>query len=429
MPSGNRPQLPVDISNAAIQPASYGDDKSLHEALAWVRQHVPLGLAQADGYDPVWLVSKHKDIRFIESKPELFSSAQHNPILSDQANESMLREATGGTYRSLETLTYMDAPEHTAIRNVSAGWFTAATMQSLEASIRADAKTAVDNLLSFDSECDFVTDFALHFPLRVVMTLLGVPREDEPFMLKLTQEFFGTTDPTEQRGDLLDDPLAAAKQWQAAVADFNAFFMDLTEERRKSPRDDLLSQIANYKIDGEYLSNELANGYYVAIATAGHDTTSSSVAGGMHGLIETSGQWALAKASADETSGLVNEAIRWTSPVKHFMRVATQDTEIDGIEILKGDRFFLSYPSANRDEAVFDRPFDFDCTRRPNPHIGFGFGPHICLGQRLAKFEMEILFQELLPRLQSIETTGAVERVKTNFVGGIKSMPVRFTKA
>jgi cytochrome P450 len=429
MPELNRPEIPKEIANAAILPSSYLDEVDVHKAFTWIRNNEPLGIAQADGYDPLWFVSKLKDIRFIESKPAIFSSAQHNPILSDQANEEMLREATQGTYRSLQTLTFMDPPEHTGVRGISAGWFTPQKMKDLEESIRADARLSVDHLLSFDGECDFVKDFALHYPLRVVMTLLGVPREDEPFMLKLTQEFFGGNDPSEQREELLNDPLAAAKQWQAAVNDFYGYFNQLSADRRKSPKNDLLSQIANYQVDGEYLSDDLANGYYVAIATAGHDTTSSSVGGGMHALIENNEQFLLAQQSSADTSGLVAESVRWTSPVKHFMRVATQDTELNGVNILKGDRFFLSYPSANRDEDIFVDPFKFDASRKPNPHLGFGFGPHICLGQHLARFEMQILFQELLPTLKSIELSAPIERVKTNFVGGIKSMPVRFVKA
>lgn len=428
MSNVNRPRVPKDIANAAILPTSYADEAAVHSAFSWLRANVPLGLAEADGYDPVWFVSKLKDIRYIESKPDIFSSAKHNPILGDKQNEEALRVATNGTYRSIDTLTFMDPPEHTSVRGVSAGWFTPAKLETLRASIRADAKAAVDNLLSFDGECDFLKDFALNYPLRVVMTLLGVPREDEPFMLKLTQEFFGTMDPDEQRGDLVNDPLAAAKQWQQIVDDMNNFFCDLSEDRRKNPRDDLLSAIANYQVDGEYLSDGVANGYYIAIATAGHDTTSSSTAGGIHGLIETN-QYDRARAGVENAAALVGESVRWTSPVKHFMRVAAQDTELNGVEIREGDRFFLSYPSANRDEDAFVDPFSFECFRTPNSHVGFGFGPHICLGQRLAKLEMEILFQELLPRVKKIELGGPIKRLQTNFVGGITQMPVRFEKA
>ena len=424
-----RPELPREIANGIILPDGYADESRLHQNLTWVRSHMPLALATAEGHDPVWFVSKHADVRTIEADPELFSSALHNPILGDQQNEAFLRELTGGTYRTLSSLTYMDPPEHTLVRNASAQWFSQTRLNVLEAQIRQEARSAVAGLLDHDGECDFVRDFALNYPLRVVMTIFGVPREDEPLMLKLTQDFFGTSDPDEQRSEVSGDPLAAAKQWQSTLEDFFSYFRNLTVDRRKQPREDLLSAIANYRIDGEFLSDEVANGYYVAIATAGHDTTSSSIAGGMEGLVAYPDEFLLARTGAQDTSGLTSEAIRWTSPVKHFMRVATRDTTLRGEEIRRGDRLFLSYPSANRDEEVFQDPFRFSITRRPNPHIAFGFGPHICLGQRLARFEMEILFQELLPHLKSVALLAPPERVRTNFVGGIKSMPIRFEKS
>jgi len=423
-----RQTLPEAVAAGVILPDAYTDEARLHETFDWVRSHAPLALAKAPGFDPVWFVSRYADIRTVESDPRRYSSAQHNPILGDQQNEGFLAEMTGGTYRTLSTLTFMDPPEHTGVKAVSAEWFTPQKLKGLEQQIRAHARAAVDELLSFDGECDFVKDFALLYPLRVIMTLLGVPREHEALMLKLTQEFFGTSDPEEQRSELSGDPVAAAKQWNSTIADLFDFFGRLTAARRDEPCDDLISTIANYREDGAYLSDEVINGYYVAIATAGHDTTSSSLAGGVHALIDHPQQYALARAAGADMAGLVAESIRWTSPVKHFMRVATEDAELSGQQILAGDRFFLSYPCANRDEQVFPHAAVFDITRRPNPHIGFGFGPHLCLGQRLARLEMEILFAELIPNLRHIELAGPVIRTKTNFVGGIKSMPVRFTK-
>ena len=260
------------------------------------------------------------------------------------------------------------------------------------------------------------------------MTLFGVPPEDEPRMLRLTQEFFGVHDPEEQRPEMAADPAVGAKMWAAALEDFYAYFDDLSAKRRAQPTDDLLSLIANSEVNGKPIPREEANGYYVAIATAGHDTTSSSTAGGVHGMIAFPENFEKVKADPSLIPGLVDEAIRWTSPVKHFMRNATADTEVRGQAIRAMDRLMMCYPSGNRDEEVFADPDRFDITRSPNKHIAFGFGPHMCLGQHLAKLEMRVLFQELLPHLKSVELAGPPRMVETNFVGGYKSLPIRFKK-
>lgn len=271
-------------------------------------------------------------------------------------------------------------------------------------------------------------DFALHYPLRVIMTLLGVPREDEPRMLKLTQEFFGVHDPEEQRPEMVADPVAAAKMWYASLQDFYAYFDVLSEERRQNPREDIMSLVANAQVNGAPIPRDVANGYYVAIATAGHDTTSSSTAAGLHGLILNPDQFADVKADLSLVGGLVDEAVRWGCPVKHFMRNAVADTEVSGQPIRAMERLMMCYPSGCRDEAVFADADSFDMRRSPNPHMGFGFGPHMCLGQHLAKLEMSVLFEELLPHLASVELAGDPRFVETNFVGGYKSMPIRFRK-
>ncbi|MFP5433904.1 MAG: cytochrome P450, partial [Alphaproteobacteria bacterium] len=210
--------------------------------------------------------------------------------------------------------------------------------------------------------------------------------------------------------------------------DFYTYFDKLSAARRERPTDDLLSLIANSRINGAPIPRDEANGYYVAIATAGHDTTSSSTAGGLHGMMVYPENWAKVKADPSLIPGLVDEAIRWTSPVKHFMRNATADTQVRGMDIRAMERLMICYPSGNRDEAVFDDADRFDITRSPNPHIAFGFGPHMCLGQHLAKLEMRILFEELLPHLSSVEMAGDPRMVETNFVGGYKALPIRFTK-
>ena len=423
-----RPIIPDDIARIVIAPKSYTDDATIYGAFRWLREHMPLGIAQVPGYDPVWVVTKHADIKEVERNGRLFHNADHNPILVDQASDAFTRDINGGSIRILSSLTDMDPPEHASYRTLTSNWFLPGKISKLEDQIRVLARQSVHNLLSFDGECDFVRDFALHYPLRVIMTLFGVPPEDEPRMLKLTQEFFGVHDPEEQRPEMAADPVVAAKQWAASIEDFYTYFDKLSADRRERPTDDLLSLIANSRINGAPIPRDEANGYYVAIATAGHDTTSSSTAGGLHGMMVYPENWAKVKADPSLIPGLVDEAIRWTSPVKHFMRNATADTQVRGMDIRAMERLMICYPSGNRDEAVFDDADRFDITRSPNPHIAFGFGPHMCLGQHLAKLEMRILFEELLPHLSSVEMAGDPRMVETNFVGGYKALPIRFTK-
>ena len=425
----SRPIIPQHVAETVIAAKSYADDAVIYDAFKWLRENMPLGVAEVEGFDPMWIVTRHADIREVEKNAKLFHNADFNPVLNDRASDDFTREMTGGSVSGLASLTYMDPPVHQQYRMLTANWFLPGKIGKLEDQIRGLAKQSVEHFLSFDGECDFVRDFALHYPLRVIMTLFGVPPEDEPKMLKLTQEFFGGHDPEEQRDEMKDDPVAAAKMWAAALEDFFQYFDALAEKRRAEPQDDLLTLIANSRINGAPIGRDEANGYFVAIATAGHDTTSSSVTGGMHGMIEFPENFEKVKADPAMIPGLVDEAIRWTSPVKHFMRNATQDVEVGGQLIRSMDRLMMCYPSGNRDEAVFDDPDRFDITRSPNKHIAFGFGPHMCLGQHLAKLEMRILFEELMPHIASIELAGPPKLVEANFVGGYKSLPVRFRKA
>lgn len=426
--SESRPVIPADIARTVISPKSYIDDAVIYEAFAWLRANMPLGIAEVEGFDPLWIVTKHADIREIERNGKLFHNADFNPVLNDRASDEFTLSINNGSPRIISSLTYMDGKEHAAYRGITSNWFMPARVRQLEDQIRELAKQSVENMLSFDGECDFVRDFALHYPLRVIMTLFGVPPEDEPRMLKLTQEFFGGHDPEEQRPEMVEDPLAAAKMWAATLEDFYTYFDRISAERRANPTDDLLSLIANSHVNNIPIPRAEANGYYVAIATAGHDTTSSSTAGGMHGMIAFPENFARVKADPALIPGLVDEAIRWTSPVKHFMRNATADTVVRGKHIRAMDRLMICYPSGNRDEDEFDDPDRFDILRSPNRHVAFGFGPHMCLGQHLAKLEMRILFEELLPHLASVELAGPPRLVETNFVGGYKSLPIRFKK-
>jgi cytochrome P450 len=256
-----------------------------------------------------------------------------------------------------------------------------------------------------------------------------VPEEDEAYTLSLTHRLFGGPADQDTPSDGPPSMDAAARAWRSALEDFHVYFRALAKKRRAAPKDDLISLIANTKIEGEDIREDYELDYYVAVATAGHDTTTSSTAAGVLGMLRFPDQFAALKADPSLTPGFVDEAIRWAAPIKHFMRTAMEDAEVRGQQIREGDRLFLSYPSANRDTDQFDDPDTFDIRRSPNQHLSFGNGPHMCIGQHLAKLDMRILFDVLMPRLASIELAGEPRYALTNFIGGLNSLPIRFKAA
>ncbi|GAA1677343.1 cytochrome P450 [Citricoccus zhacaiensis] len=425
--------VPDHIARQIVTPEGHRDDEAVFEAYRWLRDNAPLAKVEVDGYDPVWLVTKHVDIMEIERQPQIFSNAggenkgSHNPILGTKAEEEFTKSLTGGTLRVLENVTYLDPPEHTMVRDIATEWFRPASLKKWEDQIRDLAREAIDlRLSSGTNELDFVKDFSVYYPLHVIMTLFGVPAEDEPRMMALTQDFFGTADPDAQRDDVEAlSPTAAAEQWAATIQDFYRYFDSLVDECRVNPRDDLASIIANAKQpDGEYFPREIAYGWFIAIATAGHDTTSSTLASCLEALAEHPEQLAAVQADPSRIPDLVNEALRWASPVKQFTRQALEPYELRGQRIEPGDRLLTLYQSANRDEEVFGDPYDFRYDRRPNKHIAFGYGPHMCIGQHLAKMELRVMLEELLPRISSLQLAGERKVVQTNFVGGLKNRPM-----
>jgi cytochrome P450 len=352
-----------------------------------------------------WLVSKHADLTEVERQPEVFTAGggnnpgSHNPILTNIAGDEFTKSLLGGSLRILEALPYLDAPEHTVAKDVIAVSFRPMNLRKLEDEIRELAKASVDGLAEMGGdEIDAVGDFALAYPLRAVMTLVGIPPQEYPRMLRLTQEFFGTADPETRRADVEElSPEAAAQQWAATIQEFFAYFDVIVEDRRANPGDDLATLVSCARQpDGEYFPKSTCHARFIEFATAGHDTTSATIAGTLQLLAQRPDVLARVKADLTLVPNFVNESMRWVSPVKHFMRLALSDYRMRGQTIKAGDRLMLLWQSGNRDEEVFDHPDDFDIDRRPNKQIGFGYGAHTC-GQHLAKLELKVLWEELLP--------------------------------
>ncbi|MFZ0227156.1 MAG: cytochrome P450, partial [Mycobacterium sp.] len=319
----------------------------------------------------------------------------------------------------LRTLIHMDDPQHRVVRAIGADWFRPKAMRALKIRVDELAKIYVDKMMAAGDTCDFVQEVAVNYPLYVIMSLLGLPESDFSRMLTLTQEMFGGDDAEFRRGTTLDEQLQV-------LLEFFGYFSSLTASRRAHPTEDLASAIANARIDGEPLSDVDTASYYVIVASAGHDTTSATIAGGMQALIENPDQRERLRDNLDLMPLAAEEMIRWATPVKEFMRTATADTTVRGVPIAEGDAVYLSYVSANHDEEVFDDPFRFDVGRDPNKHLAFGYGVHFCLGAALARMEVNSFFTELVPRLKSIELNGNPELIATTFVGGLKHLPIRY---
>jgi cytochrome P450 len=399
-------------------PTAYADDDRLHAALTELRANNPVAWVDNRPYRPFWAITKHADIMAIERNNDLFLS-EPRPLLSTAAADDLAKEQLeAGT--GLRTLIHMDDPHHRKVRKIGADWFRPKAMRDLQVRVDELARRYVDKMADIGPECDFVTDVAVDFPLYVIMSLLGLPESDFARMHALTQEMFGGDDDEYKRdGGSLEDQLAV-------LLDFFAYFSKLTAARREQPTDDLASAIANGTIDGEPLSDVDTASYYVIVASAGHDTTKDAISGGMRALIDNPGELQRLRSDPSLMPTAVEEMIRWSTPVKEFMRTAARDTTVRGVEIAAGESVYLAYVSGNRDEEVFTDPFRFDVGRDPNKHVAFGYGVHFCLGAALARMEMNSLFTELIPRLESIELAGPPELSATTFVGGLKHLPIRY---
>ncbi|MEO1044241.1 MAG: cytochrome P450 [Pseudomonadota bacterium] len=423
------PTIPEEHAEAVLLPETYADWGSALDHFDWLRENMPVGrvVASDNSFDPFWLVTRYDDVMRISKDNAGFLNNPRPVVFASKKMTEFSRKATGSNML-VDSLVVFDAPVHMKYRKLTQQWFMPKNLGTLEAEITALAKRTVDRLVEKGPEVDFVKQVAAPYPLHVVMQILGVPEEDEERMLFLTQQMFGGQDE-----DLSGSGMANMTEEQiiqivsGSVTAFEAYFAQVTAAKRANPTDDVASVIANAKVDGEPLGDREMAGYYIIVATAGHDTTSASTAGAMQALAQDPEQWARVREDRSLLPGIVEEAIRWTTPVQHFMRTAAEDCEIGGVPIAKGDWLMINYVAANHDPAVFDDPRSFDAARSPNRHLAFGAGAHQCLGLHLARLEMRILFNELLDRIETLELAGKPQRAKSIFVGGLKTLPLKIT--
>ena len=391
-----------------------------HEAFAWLRANEPVhwnegrpgrtimpGLVEPDqrGF---WVLTRYADVVAVSKDEELFSSERGTALNADVPERDLL------VFR--QQLIHMDPPRHTKLRKLLNKGFTPRMTSKLEPHVRELARGIVDKVAP-KGECDFVTEVAAELPLLVLAELLGVPSDDRWKLFDWSNRMIGLEDP--EYGSPIDAQQALMELFQYAAA--------LGNQRRADPQDDITSVLVHAEVDGEKLTPTEFNMFFFLLVVAGNETTRNAISGGTQALCEYPDE---KQRLLDQPALLergVEEIVRWVSPVMQFRRTATRDTEIAGQPIRENDKVVMYYGSANRDETVFERADRFDVGRHPNPHVGFGIGVHFCMGASLARLEMRCLFEELFRRIPDIEQTAPASRLRSNFINGIKSMPVRFT--
>ncbi|MEU9833046.1 cytochrome P450 [Streptosporangium sp. NPDC048047] len=387
----------------------YAREGAPHDQFAWLRANDPVH--RHGGGDPgwpdFWAVTRHADVVQVSRRPDLFSSSRKLALFDEMPEEQ--RE-----FQRLMMLN-QDPPEHTRRRSLVNRGFTPRVIGALEQHIRDICHALVDEAKGRPS-VDFVRDIAAPLPLYVICELLGAPVEDRDKLFSWSNQMIGAEDP-----DYAADPA----EGRDAAAEVYAYANRLAAERREDPRDDIITRLLRPDDDGEVLDENEFDLFVLLLVVAGNETTRNAASGGMLALFEHPEQWRRLVADPSLAGTAADEIVRWVSPVNLFRRTATADTVIGEQEVREGDKVVVFYTSANRDEDVFADPGTFDIGRTPNPHIGFGGGgAHFCLGNHLAKLELRVLFEVLAERLPNLAQAGPARRLRSNFINGIKDLPV-----
>ena len=401
-----------------ITPEAFADMDEWHRVVAELRRDAPVVRVEKDGWTPFWAITRHADVFEVSRRSDLYWNTEYSAPGPDITYQML--QALG--FELPRTLVHLHGAVHDKYRKVTNDWFKPAAVKQLQPMIDRIADEYVDKLVELGGECDFAQDLAVPFTIHVIMSIYGVPESDEQLMLELTQGLFGAGDP-EYLGDF-SDPAALVMQ---TIGKFQDYFDALTEDRRKNPTGDLATVLANGTVDGAPLGETELLWYYIIVATAGHDTTSFALSGGLEQLLRHPDQLQALRDDPELALNATEEIIRWTSPVRSFLRWTQEDTELSGVRIPKGDAVLTSYPSANRDEDVFVDPMRFDI-RRPDADkmLSFGLGMHYCLGAQVARREVRTLLMKVLERTRSIELAGEPEWSATHFVSGVKHLPIRY---
>jgi len=403
----------VDLSQINLLSPDSFIERVPHEWFTYLRHHAPIYRHPEPAGGPgFWVVTRYDDVVEINRDGAAFSSEQSRGgvVALDDIGAADQLSAEG---RMMLT---MDAPDHTRYRSLVNRGFTPRMINMLHAPIRAMVTQILDRALE-KGDCDFVTDIASELPLQVIAQMLGVPFEDRHKLFEWTNRMIGSEDPE----------YAVSKELvQNAAIEMYMYSNELATQRRTEPRDDIVTALLNADVNGDQLSEMDFNIFFLLLAVAGNETTRNALSHGMHALIDHPDQYRMLVENPTLVPSATEEILRWASPVMYFRRNVTRDTEVRGQQLKAGDKISIWYISANRDETVFENPFSFNIRRTPNEHVAFGGGgPHFCLGANLARMEMNILFEELVRRVESVELIGDVKRLRSNFINGIKHLPVR----
>lgn len=381
-----------------------------HEQFAWLREHAPVFWHEyggAPGWPGFWAVTSHEAVMEVSRHPEIFSSAERTvgftevpPVVVEVQRQVVIN---------------MDPPTHTRQRGLVNRGFTPRVIGQLEQRITEICADLLDKIAQ-RGEADFVSDLAAPLPVQVICELVGAPPEDRARLYELTNLMSGADDPE----------VSSYAEFASAFNEMGAYARQLRGLRRREPRDDIATRLIEPDENGDELTTAEFIHLIGALVFAGSETTRDAASGGMLAFFEQPQQWQRLLADPALIPAAAEEMVRWVSPVNLFRRTAMRDTELAGQKIAEGDKVVMFYTSANRDEHVFTSPQQFDIGRDPNPHLGFGFGPHFCLGQHLAALELRVFLRAVAERMPEITLDGPVARLRSYWMNGIKHMPVKF---
>lgn len=396
-----------------------------HHWFTYLREHAPVYRHPEPHGPGFWVVTKYDDVVAVNRNAKTYSSDQRRGGvvgLDDPAPGTAPQgaEAFADPDSAPSLMLTMDPPEHTRYRKLVNKGFTPRMINALEPKIRATTARIIDDAVA-KGELDFVLDVAAELPLQVIADLIGIEQEHRHDIFTWSNQMIAGGDDPEYQ--VAEDMLGGA------FVGMFSYAQELADQRRAAPQDDIVTTLLNAEVDGEKLSDMDFNMFFLLLAVAGNETTRNALSHGMNAFLENPDQYQLLVDDPSLVNSATEEVLRWASPVMYFKRNVIEDTELHGQEIKEGEKVSIWYASANRDEDHFEDPFRFDIARTPNDHIAFGGGgPHFCLGASLARMEMRVLFEELTARAPKVRALGPPDRLRSNFIGGIKHLPVELSR-
>ncbi len=410
-------QTDMDLTSIDLNDMDRFQESFPHEWFTYLRREAPIHFHPGpDDQTPgFWVFTKYDDILSLSREWETFSSERATP---DATSGGVMISEMAVEHGVGTMMLTMDPPKHTRYRRIVMSAFTPRVLKLFEATVQRRATEIVDSVIEKGS-CDFVNDIAAELPLQAIAEILGVPMDDRGKLFDWTNAMVGSTDP---------EYVVSEDELMNAQVQMFTYANALAEEKRTGNYDDIVSAILNADVDGERLDELEFDLFFMLLTVAGNETTRNAITHGMLAFFEHPDQWQLLCEHPEHLNTAAEEIVRWASPVIYFRRSVTKDTEYKGHLLKQGDKITMWYPSANRDEDIFENPFDFDVARTPNKHLGFGgHGPHFCLGSNLARMEIVAIYSELTRRMPDIRLNGDVDRLRSNFINGIKRVPVEFT--